>query len=123
MTIADRIRSKRSEIDLTQEELAKKAGYSDKTAISKFENAGDNITMKQVKRIAEALGCSPSYLMGWETDEQPHETSIDTKNDQAHRLLAAYNQADDRTKALVDMALGIIQLDAVFPRSPHDNDQ
>lgn len=83
MTIADRIKKKRLEQDLSQTELAKLAGYSDKTAISKFENAGDDITMKQVKRVAQALGVTSAYLMGWESernqefmelfDDAPHD--------------------------------------------------
>lgn len=66
MTIADRIRNKRESLHLSQEELAKKCGYADKTSISKIENAGDNITLKKIKRIADALGVSHRYLMGWE---------------------------------------------------------
>lgn len=67
MTVADRIKNKRIELNLSQEELAKKAGYNDKTAISKLEHAGNNITLKQVKRIAPALEVTPEYLMGWES--------------------------------------------------------
>lgn len=70
MTIADRIREKRNELNYSQTELAYKAGYNDKTAISKFENAGNDITMKQVKRIAKALGVTSAYLMGWEEEVQ-----------------------------------------------------
>lgn len=71
MTIADRIRIKRNELNLSQTELAKKAGYSDKTAISKFEHAGDDISMKQIKRVAEALGTTSAYLMGWDEEDNP----------------------------------------------------
>lgn len=66
MTVGDRIRNTRIEKGLLQSELAERAGYSDKTSISKIENAGNYVTMKQVNRIAEALGVSSSYLMGWE---------------------------------------------------------
>ena len=66
MTIADRIRQKRHELQLSQTELAERAEYYDKTRISKIENSGNDISMKQVKRIAKALGVSSAYLMGWE---------------------------------------------------------
>jgi len=71
MTIGERIKEKRKELNLSQEDLAKKAGYKDKTAISKFEHKGNDITMKQVKRVASALGVSASYLMGWEEEKVP----------------------------------------------------
>lgn len=74
MTIGDRIRIKREELSLSQTDLAKKAGYNDRTSISKFEHAGDDISMKQVKRVAKALGVSAAYLMGWE--EQSKDKTI-----------------------------------------------
>jgi len=69
MTIADRIRNIRNELQLSQAELAKRAGYSDKTRISKIENSGNDISMKQVKRIASALGVPMESLMGWSVPE------------------------------------------------------
>ena len=69
MTIAERIRLKRHELQLSQTELAERADYCDKTRISKIENSGNDISMKQVKRIAKALGVSSAYLMGWETEQ------------------------------------------------------
>lgn len=67
MTVGERIRLRRLELKLSQSELAKKAGYSDKSAISKLEHSENDITLKQVKRIADALDVSPSFLIGWET--------------------------------------------------------
>lgn len=71
MTIADRIRIKRNELGLSQTELAEKAGYSDKTAISKLEHAGDDISMKQIKRVAKALGTTSAILLGWKDGDTP----------------------------------------------------
>lgn len=84
MTIADRIRNKRNELQLSQTELAVKAKYYDKTRISKIENSGNDISMKQVKRIALALGVSMEYLMGWNTPE-------DTKQEQDIRKAYSTN--------------------------------
>lgn len=66
MTVGERIRQKRCELDMSQTELAKRANYCDKSRISKIENSGNDISMKQVRRIADALGVSTAYLMGWE---------------------------------------------------------
>ena len=68
MTVADRIKYKREELGYTQSDLAEKAGYSDKTSISKIENSGDDVSMKKIRRIAEALSVSVSYFMGWEEE-------------------------------------------------------
>lgn len=69
MTIADRIRNIRNELQLSQSELAERANYCDKTRISKIENSGNDISMKQVKRIALALGVSMESLMGWDVPQ------------------------------------------------------
>lgn len=118
MTIADRIRIKRTELEYSQAQLAFKAGYSDKTAISKFENAGDDITMKQVKRIAKALGVTTSYLMGWEEPKEiPGHTETSTIytpvmpeydfNTEETEIIKAYRKSDSLTKAMVLRTLGL----------------
>lgn len=66
MTVGERIKQRRIELQLSQEALAKLAGYNDKTAISKLEHAGNEITLKQIKRIASALKVSNGYLLGWD---------------------------------------------------------
>lgn len=70
MTVGERIKLKREQLGLSQTELAVRANYSDKSAISKLEHSGDNISMKQVERLAQALNCSSQYLMGWEEEKK-----------------------------------------------------
>lgn len=116
MTIADRIREKRLELSLSQTDLAKRAGYSDKTTISKFEHMGNDITMKQVKRVAEALGVSSAYLMGWDND---NNVTIDVEDD-ANKLVRArallmyekYLSADEDIKKVVETLLKLHQQDS-----------
>lgn len=70
MTTGDRIKQRRIELGLTQDELAKKMGYSSKSAVSRTENSGDDIGVNRIKKFAEVLNTTPSYLMGW-LDEKP----------------------------------------------------
>lgn len=65
MTIGDRVRNKRLELNMTQEELALKMGYKGRSAVNKMENATE-LTLKNVKKLCKALGCSEAYIMGWE---------------------------------------------------------
>lgn len=56
------IKLKRISINLTQKELAKKAGISNVT-LSKFEKGNyENITLKTMKKIAKALGTTVEEL-------------------------------------------------------------
>ena len=71
-TLYDRIKSRRTELGLTVEELAHKMGYKDKSSISKIENGKADIPQSKIAAFADALGTTPAYLMGWE--EQPTPT-------------------------------------------------
>ena len=82
MTAGERIRRIREEKGLTQTDLAKLAGYTDKTSISKIENAGDNISTKTAIRIAKALNCDYKEIFGWtmtmEIAKPPTEAELET---------------------------------------------
>lgn len=66
MTIGERIKRRRKELGLTQGELAKKMGYSDRSAICVVEANKRDITWENVCKYAKVLECSPSYLMKWQ---------------------------------------------------------
>jgi len=66
MTIGDRIRIRREQLQLSQDDLAKKLGYKSRSSINKIELGGQNLTQSKIKAIADALDTTPSYIMGWE---------------------------------------------------------
>lgn len=67
--IGMRIRFKREEAGMTQEELATKLGYKSKTTIAKIESGANDIVQSKVVMFAQALETTVSYLMGWEMPE------------------------------------------------------
>lgn len=101
MKVGERIKARRIELGLTQEELAKRMGYSDKSAVCKAETSGDNITTSKINKFALHLNCSFDYLMGWESSTQ--ETSNDTYyiNDDA-REMAQFLFDNPQYKVLFD---------------------
>ena len=64
MTIGERIKQRRIELGLSQDELAKKMGYMTRNAIYQFEQK-DNMKLSLVEKFAKVLETTPSYLMGW----------------------------------------------------------
>jgi len=70
MEFADKVRMRREQLGLSQEELALRMGYKSRSSINKIE-AGRPVTQKIIARLADALGVSIPYLMGW--DEKPAE--------------------------------------------------
>lgn len=106
MTVADRIRITREEKGLTQEQLALRMGYTGKSSVSKIEISGNDITLKKVSRVAEALGVTPSYLMGWEVDEE--EAENEAHRELVKRALDAYEKYKNATpevQAAIDLLL------------------
>lgn len=65
LKLYDRIRSRREELGMTQDELAQKMGYKSRSTIHKIETGDIDIAQSTVMRIAEALNTTPEYLMGW----------------------------------------------------------
>lgn len=63
--IGKRIRTRREELGMTQEELALKLGYKSKTTIAKIENGTNDIVQSKVIEFAQVLETTPAYLMGW----------------------------------------------------------
>ena len=74
MNVGDRIKKRRLELGLTQEELAKKAGYKSRSSINKIELSRD-LPLPKVQEVARILDCSPSYLLGWEDKTNIVETA------------------------------------------------
>lgn len=102
--IGKRIKKRRTELGLTQGELAERMGYKSKAAICKVENGEDNITSDRVSKFAEALGCSPAYLMGWQEQSNINENtfnSIFAKN------LRTYLEMNHMTQAELSKKLDV----------------
>lgn len=76
VTLYDRIKSRRTELGLTVEELAHKMGYKDKSSISKIENGKADIPQSKIAAFADALQTTPAYLMGWEEQPEPKKPTI-----------------------------------------------
>lgn len=64
MTVGERIKKRREELNLTQDELAKKVGYKSRSSINKIEMSRD-LPLRKVEKMAAALETTPSDLMGW----------------------------------------------------------
>ena len=63
--IGKRIRQRREELDMSQEELAHRLGYKNKASIAKIESGKQGLRQSKIKAIADALLTTPDYIMGW----------------------------------------------------------
>ena len=62
---AARLRGKRAELDITQQELAERAGVS-QAAVFQYEDGGYLPGADKLCALAQALCTTPNYLLGWE---------------------------------------------------------
>ncbi len=94
MTIGERIKQKRLELNLSQDELAKKVGYKSRSSIQKIESAR-NLPITKVEKMANALDCDPGYLMGWTEDSTPIR-------DQDEEMITLFGFNEQERKELMD---------------------
>lgn len=66
---------------LSQDELAKKTGYTSRSSIAKIEKGEVDLPRSKIIAFAEALDTTPGFLMGWEKESgwQPKLTDKDEK--------------------------------------------
>lgn len=68
LKIYENIKKRRLALGMTQEQLAKKMGYSDKGMISRIEKGQVDISYSKIVEFAEVLRTEPGELMGWDDD-------------------------------------------------------
>jgi len=88
-TMYDRIKKLRNSLGWSQEELAKKVGYADKTSIAKIEAGKVDLPQSKMVAFSRALSTTTSYLMDGETESQP-------------TTIAAHLDTEDLTQAELD---------------------
>lgn len=66
MKTYERIRQRREQLGMSQDELAVKSGYLNRSSIARIERGDTDIPQSKLEDIARALRVTPSYLMGWE---------------------------------------------------------
>ncbi len=96
--IGERVRNRRKELNMTQEDLAKRMGLTSKAAVSDVENSRNNIGLNRIEAYAKALSCSPIDLMGWTIPTEGY-------TDEEGALIEAFRKADDETKRFVAYTL------------------
>jgi transcriptional regulator with XRE-family HTH domain len=75
MTLGDKIRIRREEAGLSQDELAQKLGYKSRSTIAKLESGVNDLTQSKLKAFADALNTTVGDLLDWDEDknDKPEE--------------------------------------------------
>lgn len=81
MTIGQRIKIRREELNMSQDDLAKKVGYKSRSSINKIELDLYSLKQSKIKAIADALETTPSYIMGWDEEAEEAEKAAPSEED------------------------------------------
>ena len=86
------IRKRRLELGMTQSELARLAGYENRSSIARIERGDTNLPQSKIVDIAKALKVTPSYLMGWEEEEVASLTAMQEETMERFLMLSYEHQ-------------------------------
>ena len=64
------IKTRRKAAKMTQEELARLTGYTDRSSIARIEKGEIDLPQSKIKQFADALGTTPGQLMGWDAEPE-----------------------------------------------------
>lgn len=102
-SIGKRIKQRREELQMTQDELAKLLGYQSRSSINKIELGRQNLTQSKIQAISNVLKTTPSYIMGWDSPSS-------LKQERTSRLVLHYisllneNGQDEAVKRIAELA-------------------
>ena len=113
MTMYERIRQLRINAGMSQDDLAKLMGYSDRSMITKIESGKVDISQKKILAFARVLNTTPGYLMG--IDEESDSVSDQPKNDEIRLLIRGLNKL---SPAQVEQATSVFR--AMFEKTNPD---
>ena len=95
MKLYANIKALREKLELSQEELARKVGYKDRTSIAKIEAGKIDIPQSKIYAFAEALHVSPEELMGLNND--------------SYYMRLLFDAAEDMSKDDIDFVVNLIE--------------
>ena len=102
MTIGEKIKLRREQLGLTQEEVAMKCGYKSRSSVNKIE-LSRNLPLNKLELMANVLETTPTELMGWtESDD----------SSKAKELYEKYKNAIPEIQNAVDNLLGVPKRDS-----------
>lgn len=100
MPIGNKVKFYRLRAHLSQDELAKKVGYTGKSMICRIETGKNNPSFELLEKIAAALNIPPSALLD---DDASLLERVAADNGMAEAFSAMARIKDSRTKEFIDL--------------------
>lgn len=91
MELYKNIKALRIKMNLSQEELARRTGYTSRSSIAKIEAGEVDLSQSKILEFARVFNVTPTFLMGWESDFENDDTSPLTKKEQILNSIKLYD--------------------------------
>lgn len=92
MELHIKIRQRREELNMTQDELAQALCYKSRSSINKIELGKSDISYSKIEAFAEALKTTPEYLMGLEEHtEKNNATDLSEISEDKYKKIMSQN--------------------------------
>lgn len=103
MSIGDNIKRRRTELKMSQQDLADMLGYKTRSSIAKIESGQNDVTHKKLEKIAEALNTTSKELILEKSDTQTPSEKTNAvlsynRNKNIAIVLAGGNSDNNRQK-------------------------
>lgn len=110
MKIGERIKYRREELGMSQDELARKLGYKSRSSVNKIENDASGLPQTKIVAIANALSTTPAFIMGWE-EKGEKKTPVIQLTEGEELLLELYRAIpDDKKQMAIEMLKVALQI-------------
>ena len=101
----ERIKELRKQNNWTQEELAQKVGYTDRSAIAKIEAGRIDLPQSKIVEFANVFGVDAGDLLGWGEDLYVTTLPSTPEEEKAKELYELYANASPDVKSAVELLL------------------
>lgn len=117
LSFGENIRRLRVSLNMSQDELAEKCGYTDRSSIAKIESGKADVPQKKIKVFADALNVSPSVLLEKRAVETSFISEENYYHDEYTRDLADFLHKNPDYKVLFDASRKVKPEDIDFVKT------
>lgn len=110
MTLYENIKALRESLKMSQDELATKVGYKDRTSIAKIESGKVDLSQSKIFAFSKALNVSPEELMGLKYYDDPHVSEYAEMVRQNPDLRLLFDASKDMSKDDIDFVIHAINI-------------
>lgn len=110
MTLYENIKALRESLKMSQDELATKVGYKDRTSIAKIESGKVDLSQSKIFAFTKALNVSPEELMGLKYYDDPYVSEYAEMVRQNPDLRLLFDASKDMSKDDIDFVIHAINI-------------